>query len=376
MIKTKQILATTAALLALAGIANAAVPPNGAYLIVNRATGKLLDTYASTVNGAPARQYDKSWGPAQLWTLSSGSGYWKLNAPANIGVAMYLDSLGHTGNGSDCNLWSNSGSSNQRWVIEDLGTGYYKIRNAANGLYLDNFGSTANGATNKFWASSGSWNQQWAFVAPGATFYADRSYAGTASQEFGIGTYNTSQMVAKGSADNSADSCRIWWPGFSALCYNSGDLSGTPVIFTENSQTMPGMAGIMSSVRIQAGYPSGITYRTASGGLEEFRPGFLFGTWVFMHRGDWAQLKSSGASKYTVRYETEYWVKSGVINYPLIEVLSGTNVRYATNGGSDPGTCTGTPLPWEEYWNLNGEVRWTNVEGNCAMNIAIRDGGP
>lgn len=366
--------ACAALVLAMAGGLQAAIPANGGYYLVNRATGKLLDSYGSTVNGDPCKQYDESGAPAQQWILSSGSGYWKL---MTLAASKYLDSLGHTGNGSTVCLWDGSGSNNQRWVIEDLGTGYYKVRNVANGLYLDNLGSTVNGASQAFWAGGGSYNQQWSFVPAGATFFADRSYGGAKSQRFGVGTYNTSQMVAKGCADNSADSVSIWWPGYSALCYDSGNLTGTPVIFTENSQSMPGMAGIMSSVRIQAGYPAGITYRTAGGGLEDFRPGYLFGTWVFMHRGDWAQLKSSGGpSKYTVRFETEYWVKSGGINFPLVEVLSGTNVLYSTNGGSNPGTCTGTPLPWEQYYNLNGEVRWTNVEGGCAMNLAIRDGGP
>jgi hypothetical protein len=373
MKRTLLMFATVTTFVTLAGSVSAAIPANGQYQLVNRATGLALDNYSLTANGSPVRQYPETIHTPQMWTLSTVGSYKKFQCVQN---GLFLDSIGRTADGSVCGQWAGGGSINQQWTIQDLGTGYYRIVNRANGKALDTGGLTATGSDVQMWYVNGSQNQQWAFLPPGATFYADRSYAGTKSQRFGVGTYNTSQMVAKGSADNSADSLRMWWPGYSALCYNSGDLSGTPVIFTENSQTMPGMAGIMSSVRIQAGYPSGITYRTASGGLEEFRPGFLFGTWVFMHRGDWAQLKSSGASKYTVRYETEYWVKSGVINYPLIEVLSGTNVRYATNGGSDPGTCTGTPLPWEEYWNLNGEVRWTNVEGNCAMNIAIRDGGP
>ena len=356
-----------------AGGLQAAIPANGRYQLVNRATGMAIDNYSLTANGSPVRQYPETLHLPQQWVLSTVGGYWKLQCQQSN---LFLDSIGRTTDGSVCGVWAGGGSNNQQWTIQDLGTGYYRIVNRANGKALDTGGLTATGSDLQFWYVNGSTNQQWSFVPAGATFWSERNYTGTKSQRFGVGSYNTSQMVAKGLADNTVDSMRIWWPGYSALCYNSGDLSGAPVIFTDNHKTMSGIAGVMSSVKIQAGYPAGVTYRTASGGLEEFQAGYLFGQWVFMHRGDWCQLKSSGASKYTVRFETEYWVKSGGINFPLVEVLSGTNVLYSSSGGSDPGTCTGTPLPWEQYYNLNGEVRWTNVEGGCAMNIAIRDGGP
>lgn len=366
--------ALCAAFLSLAASAlQAAIPADGGYQLVNRATGLGLDNYSLTVNGDPVRQHPETMHLPQQWVLSTAGSYKKLRCLNNN---KYLDSIGRSADGSVCGQWDNSSSWNQQWTIQDLGTGYYRIVNRANGKALDTGGRTATGSDLQFWGVGSSWNQQWTFIPAGVTFWSERDWLGTRSQVFLVGTYNTSQMVAKGCADNSADSLRLWWPGYSALCYNSGDLTGTPVIFTENSKVMSGMAGIMSSLRVQTGYPSGVTYRTASGGLETFQAGYLFGTWVFMHRGDWAQLKSSGSSKYTVRFETEYWVKSGGINFPLVEVLSGTNVLYSSSGGSDPGTCIGTPLPWEQYYNLNGEVRWTNVESGCAINIAIRDGGP
>jgi len=365
------------AALAAGNVATAAIPANGTYAIVNRATGKLLDSYGSQTGGDPARQYDKTRAAAQQWALTSGSGFWQLHTSSLLGTAMYLDSLGNVGNGTDCNLWSASGNINQKWTIVDLGNGYFKLKNQANGLFLDNLGSTVNGDNMKFWQDSTSFNQQWAFVVPGITFFSDRTYAGTASQEIVPGDYNTAQMVAKGCADNSADSLQLWWPTLSAECYDSGNLTGTPAFFSEDTPTMPGCANIMSSVRVRTSIPAGHVYRSAPGAWVAYRVSYLFGTWLLMHRGDNVQLSSSGAAKYTVRYETEYWVKSGAgINYPLVEVLSCTNVKYSTNGQSDPGTCTGTPLPWEDYWNLNGTVRWTDVEGNCAMNAALRDGGP
>ena len=162
--KNAPILAATAsALLALAGPSFAAVPANGTYFIVNRATGMYLDSYSASNDGAPARQHTYSGSLAQLWTLSGGSGTWQLNGPSVDG-GLYLDSGGNTGNGSPCLLWQYSGSKNQKWNIIDLGNGYYQIQNQGNGLYLDNLGQTTDGATNAFWSNSGSYNQQWAFV--------------------------------------------------------------------------------------------------------------------------------------------------------------------------------------------------------------------
>jgi len=130
--KSIPLTAAFATLLLIATSAIAAIPANGTYYLVNRATGMYLDSYGSTANGSGARQYTYTSWPAQLWTLSSGSGYYQLNVPSVVGD-MYLDSGGDTGNGSACLIWQLSGSANQKWNIIDLGTGYYKIQNQGNG---------------------------------------------------------------------------------------------------------------------------------------------------------------------------------------------------------------------------------------------------
>lgn len=371
--RSLQLLSTCAAvLLGAVNMAQAAIPANGNYTIVNRATGKVLDNWSATVNADPVRQYDNQVNRAQTFTLSNGSGYWKLKGLG--GAGLYLDSFGHSGDGTTVCQYADSTSNNQRWIIEDLGTGYHKIKNVANGQYLDSLGSTTNGDAIVFWAGSGSYNQQWQFLPPSAIFYSERTYTGVKSQPFPVGTYNTAQMVAKGVANNSSDSLHIS-PGVIAVCYPDDNFGGNLVVFSQRDQVMSGIAGGMSSLKIQTTLPPGHVMAEAQAGLTEFWPSALFGTWIAMHRGDWVRLVSNGTAKYTCRYETEYWKSSGGINAPTIVVNSGTNVLVSTNGGSAMGTCTGTALPWEAYYSLNGKVTWTNVEGGCSVNFALRDGG-
>lgn len=163
--------AIAAGLLALASTAMAAIPADGTYCIVNRATGMYLDSYGSSVDGSGARQYTRSGWAAQYWTLTTGSGYWTLNDPSVVG-SMYLDDAGNTSVGSPCLIWEYSGSINQEWNIIDLGNGYYQIQNQANGLYLDDQGSTTDGTTNVFQTNTGNNSQQWQFVlfAPNTAF--------------------------------------------------------------------------------------------------------------------------------------------------------------------------------------------------------------
>lgn len=381
MKKTNQtLLAVIAAFMGLAVPANAAIPANGYYNLVNRATGQYIDSWDVLTNGDPLRngngiETGVYWG-SQSWWLSSGSGFWRLNTPPEAGTPMYMDSVGRTGNGAVCGKWAGSSSNNQKFSIIDLGNGYYKIQNQANGLYLDGYGGV-HGSDIRFHESSSNNNQQWAFVPLGVIFWEHRNHEGAKSQVFTPGTYNTAQMVAKGIADNQADSLRIGWPWYSVLCYDSGNLTGTPTVFTEWSAAMPGRNDSMSSLKVQTGYPAGITYRSKPGKWVEFRIGFLFANWLLMHRGDWVQLKSSGGgSKYTVRHETEYWMGSGGIVQPSVTVISGTNVLDHTSGDQQNlGTCTGTPFPGEKYYRLNGEVKWLNTESGCAYNLGLRDGG-
>ncbi len=78
----------------------------------------------------------------------------------NRATGLYLDGMGRTSNGSICGQWASSGSTNQQWTQETVGS-YVKFKNRATGLYLDGMGSTGNGSNLCQWSNSGSTNQQW-----------------------------------------------------------------------------------------------------------------------------------------------------------------------------------------------------------------------
>ena len=136
---------------------------NGTYSLRSRASGKMLDNYGLTTDGAIVKQYTDGTSNNQKWVVTYSNGYYKISC---VTGGKYLDSYNNTADGSTVHQWSNGGSPNQQWQIVDLGNGYCKIFNRANGKCLDTGGSTVNGGNMQFWGSNGSLNQQWAFVAP------------------------------------------------------------------------------------------------------------------------------------------------------------------------------------------------------------------
>lgn len=134
---------------------------NGTYRLQNRVTGRMLDNFGATTDGAVMVQWPSSTSNNQKWVVSTSGSYRKLMC---VTGSKYLDSNNATADGSAVCQWSNSSSNNQLWTIQDLGTGYYKIINLANGKCLDTGGLLTDGAGMQFWYSGTSTNQQWQFV--------------------------------------------------------------------------------------------------------------------------------------------------------------------------------------------------------------------
>ena len=85
----------------------------GTYRLVNRASGRYLDNYGATTDGATVRQHDGSSSNNQKWTLTqTDSGYFKL---INRGNGKCLDTGGATANGTVMENWSSGSSHNQQW---------------------------------------------------------------------------------------------------------------------------------------------------------------------------------------------------------------------------------------------------------------------
>jgi arabinan endo-1,5-alpha-L-arabinosidase len=134
---------------------------SGTYRIRNRASGQYLDNLGKFSDGVdPVTQWTGSTSNNQRWTITTDD-YSKI---ACITGGKYLDSVGRTGNDTPVGQWSASTSPNQQWTIVNLGTGYYKVVNRANGYCLDTGGSTTT-TPMEFWYSNSSINQQWQFEA-------------------------------------------------------------------------------------------------------------------------------------------------------------------------------------------------------------------
>jgi hypothetical protein len=213
--------------------------------------------------------------------------------------------------------------------------------------------------------------------AAGVTFYTAINFTGTASQQFDVGTYTLTQMQAKGYVNDKMYSFNWTWPVFdgahSVMCYSDGSFNGTLRVY--NCRTKCSNCAGTSSVKILASAVSGWISPVSQSGLDEFQSGFIYGDYIGMHYGDTVTIKSNGTGcTYYTRYETAYWGRSGNIVKPTCQVISGTNTKTWTDALEAVGTCTGTALPQQEKYSLNGTVKWTNIEGGCDVNFAIRDG--
>lgn len=135
----------------------------GTYKLQNRATGKMLDNYGATTDGASVVQWDSSSSNNQRWQVYQVGDYFKFVCTTG---SKRLDTLGNTADGSTIGQWTDGGSYNQQWTIQATDSGYYKIINRANGKCLDTGGLTTNGSVVQNWGSGSSYNQQWKFVKP------------------------------------------------------------------------------------------------------------------------------------------------------------------------------------------------------------------
>lgn len=135
----------------------------GTFEIINRNSGKALDMSTSTGN---VLQYSYWGGANQKWILTDlGNGYYRISPSSNSGLA--LDIAGQsTSNGANLQTYSYWGGTNQQFQFVDVGSGYYRIVARNSGKCLDVSGqSTADGANVLQWDYWGGANQQWSLVS-------------------------------------------------------------------------------------------------------------------------------------------------------------------------------------------------------------------
>lgn len=132
------------------------------YKVMAKCSGKLMEVNGgSTADGANVQQWTDNGGNNQKWRIDNmGSGYYKFT---NINSGKVLDVAGSsTADGANVQQWSDNGSTAQRWRIDDMGAGYYKLTAQCSGKVLDvNGSSTADGANIQQWSDNGSDAQRW-----------------------------------------------------------------------------------------------------------------------------------------------------------------------------------------------------------------------
>lgn len=277
-------------------------------------------------------------------STSKGSAKTLAAPPTNVWVSLIAKHNGkalqlpgfNTDNGTSLQQWTSGPGPNYRFKLTSVGTGIYRITPSMSYGLSQAVEVTAertdDGAPVVQYTWNGGTHQQWRAIDRGNGY-------------------------------------------FSFINVNSGKAMDIPSASPDNGTkltqyTASSTAANQQFSMVQRG---ATTVNVNCNGCEPWFPSAVAGSWIMMHWGDNLTLRNDGGtSQYVARYETEYWLGSGAYVRPQIQVLSGTNTRTSQTGQTNPGTCTGTPLPQEELYTLNGTVKWTNVESGCSYNIAMR----
>lgn len=142
------------------------------YEIVAHHSGRVLDVQGGScalADGVVVQQWDYLGGLNQQWYLAGNAetGYTIVSRGSGKALQVRGNS---TVNGGAIEQSTRTDAPNQRWRMDSVGDGYYKISSLSSGLVLDvtgGPGATQNGALVQQWAYAGGTNQQWRFVPVG-----------------------------------------------------------------------------------------------------------------------------------------------------------------------------------------------------------------
>lgn len=146
-------------------VTSTGITSGSVYTIGSKASGKVLDVAnVSTEDGAKINQWTSTGGANQKFKVDDmGSGYYKITS---VNSGKVLDDPNYsTASGTQIQQATDNGSDAQRWKIEDMGDGSFKVTSKASGLVLDLSGSSANdGAAIQQWINNDSNAQRWLFT--------------------------------------------------------------------------------------------------------------------------------------------------------------------------------------------------------------------
>jgi hypothetical protein len=109
----------------------------GTFTLTARHSGKCIDVIsASIADGAETAQYSCNGGSNQRWELQDlGSGYYRIIA-RHSGKCLDVDAAS-TADSARIIQWTCSGGQNQQWQVQDAGSGYVRLVARHSGKCLD-----------------------------------------------------------------------------------------------------------------------------------------------------------------------------------------------------------------------------------------------
>ena len=146
-----------------ASIPSQTIVSGAVYSIISQnAPGKGLDvTNVSTTNGAYIQLYNYIGSSNQRFIINDiGGGFYNI---VNVNSGKCVDVKDYsTSNGGLIHQYTYNNTTNQHWLIEDVGNGYFRIINRNSGKCLDvKDYSTSNNAVIHQWTYVGTANQHW-----------------------------------------------------------------------------------------------------------------------------------------------------------------------------------------------------------------------
>ena len=146
---------------AVFGILNRGLLPDGDYTLTNQASSLVLDDPGySTISGQGIIQWDTNGGPNQRWHFAfQNNGAYTIK---NVVSGLYLtDPDGASSQGVKLQQQTSTGDASQLWVLTASGSNFV-IHNKAGNLVIDDpASSTAQGAGIILWGQNGGRNQSW-----------------------------------------------------------------------------------------------------------------------------------------------------------------------------------------------------------------------
>lgn len=162
------------------------VPRGNGYYSIHSAknTNYVLDVNgANSKNGTNIQLYQYNGSKAQLFRFDSfvtaspcvSNGSYYITSSLNGSSVLDVQNAG-VNNGANVHLWAKSGVNNQKFSVDHIGNGYYRIIAGHSNKVLDvSDGVMRNGQNIKQWSWANVDNQKWIFVNRGNGYYSIHS---------------------------------------------------------------------------------------------------------------------------------------------------------------------------------------------------------